>query len=330
MARFADETRHSEGPGRAREDKQGQTIQLVELRQPGAAVEKQPHTDRFAGPAGGMPATQPAESDPKPGSTATAVLDPSDGAGTASFDGQPIAIPNPTYANLGGSNSDQTRAVQLEGEALVRTIHERLSVVGCYTKRSEASWNQDSIDALKRFYHFAEVDERTKVGVQRSLKLAATQPDLSVLDDLNRFDHQICPMVCPAGSEEHGGVCVTVTCPSGFQLKRGVCAPLPTAERPGSRKAKAREPEAREQAERPPQTPRVKHAAPAPAAPHQAQAKKPAPKPVMRVVDPVRLRPRVAPLARTTPAQPARATASVGSDFGPAHIGAIRAMTRMP
>ncbi|WP_244476024.1 caspase family protein [Methylobacterium sp. Leaf93] len=223
-----------------------------------------------------------------------------------------------------------------------RAVQRRLSELGCFTEPMETVWGRRSEAALEVFYKSAQQVEAAKVetsgrGMDRSIRVASTLPDQAVLDTLNSYSGRICPVVCPAGTQQTGEICVTVTCPSGAVLSNGVCLPQPVpvqSEAPGRIRKAARpvEPAASPK----PRTARLPEARPEPAArrPESVRpataAKAPVLKPSVKIVQPLRASPRVPALSNRIPAAPARATAASAPSVSPIEVGAARAMSRMP
>ena len=94
----------------------------------------------------------------------------------------------------------------------IRSIQAELGRIGCDAGRPDGIWGRNSRAALSNFAKHASVD------------LPTLEPTFSLLDQLEKQDGRVCPLVCKVTEIERDGQCHRKTCASGQQLNsRGEC-----------------------------------------------------------------------------------------------------------
>lgn len=95
---------------------------------------------------------------------------------------------------------------------VTRAIQERLARLNCDPGAADGLWGKRTEGALDNFSRAAKV------------KLASAEPNPDLLDQLQSYKGEGCPVVCSVKQENIGGRCVAKTCPAGQLLSsKGNC-----------------------------------------------------------------------------------------------------------
>lgn len=105
---------------------------------------------------------------------------------------QVASLPPETDPGLGASAPEETEP----DRDLVRSIQKQLQRIGCDPGSADGIWGRKSRSALEAFSREAKID------------LASLEPSRDLLDEVNRHEGRICPLVCGSGQVEKDGRCV--------------------------------------------------------------------------------------------------------------------------
>lgn len=94
----------------------------------------------------------------------------------------------------------------------IRSMQSELRRIGCDAGTPDGKWGPKSRAALSSYAKHASVD------------LTSLEPTFSLLDQLEKQDGRVCPLVCKVTEVESNGQCQRKTCSSGQRLNsRGEC-----------------------------------------------------------------------------------------------------------
>src|SRR5690606_30023577 len=127
------------------------------------------------------------------------------------------------YATL--ARAQREKLVALAAAELTKRLNAELRRVGCRAIGSENDWNELSRRALLAFNQHA------------ATTFDAATPSAEALDAVRARPGRVCPLVCAAGQQPQGDICVTVACGRGLvRAPNGACVrPQPAPRAPIAR-----------------------------------------------------------------------------------------------